>query len=155
MKYFAYGSNMSSEEMRAWCPSAQFVAAARLPHHRLDFTRYSRKREGGVADIVPARGQEVWGVLYELDAGDLAALDRKEGVPAAYTRAFVDVAPVSGEPARVLTYTVVEKGRTEAPSREYLEIMLRGARERDLPGSYVRTLEQIASRDAAAATEER
>lgn len=155
MRYFAYGSNMSSEEMQAWCPGARFIAAARLPHYRLDFTRYSRKRKGGAADVVPTKGQEVWGVLYELDAGDLAALDRKEGVPNAYTRAYVDVAPVSGETARALIYTVVNKAASQPPSREYLGIMLRGARERDLPADYVRMLAEIAPRDAAPVTEER
>ena len=154
MRYFAYGSNMSSEEMQAWCPGARFIATARLPHHRLDFTRYSRKRQGGVADVVPAKGQEVWGVLYELDAGDLVALDRKEGVPNAYTRAYVDIAPVSGETARALIYTVVDKATTEAPSREYLGIMLKGARERDLPADYLAMLERIAIRESAPVTEE-
>ncbi len=54
--YFAYGSNMSQDQIRARCPSHKFLCAAELPGHKLAFTRYSRKRECGVADIVPARG---------------------------------------------------------------------------------------------------
>jgi hypothetical protein len=54
------------------------LGAARLADHRLAFTRRSVKTGTGVADIVPAPGETVWGALYELGDGELAAIDRKE-----------------------------------------------------------------------------
>ena len=39
MIYFAYGSNLDFVQMRSRCPSAQFVAVAKLPDHQLAFTR--------------------------------------------------------------------------------------------------------------------
>ena len=146
MKYFAYGSNMSWDELRAWCPSAEFVTIARLPDHRLDFTRYSQRRRGGVADVVPSNGDEVWGVLYDIPSDELPALDRKEGVPNAYQRQDVRVIVQSGERAEALTYTVVQKVPTQLPSQSYIDLILKGAREWKLPAEYVRKLEQIERR---------
>ena len=146
MKYFAYGSNMSWQELRSWCPSAEFVTVARLPDHRLDFTRYSQRRRGGVADVVPSNGDEVWGVVYDIPSDELPALDRKEGVPNAYQRQDVSVIVQAGERAKALTYTVVQKVPTERPSQAYVDLILKGARERGLPAEYVRKLEQIERR---------
>ena len=65
--YFAYGSNLSIRQMRRRCPGSEVVGRARLPDYRLGFTRYATKRKGGVADIVPEPGAEVWGALYTVD----------------------------------------------------------------------------------------
>ena len=133
---------MSSEELRGWCPGAEFVAVARLANYRLDFTRYSARRQGGVADVVRARGESVWGVLYDVPSGEMAALDRKEGVAAmAYERKRVLVTTTAGTRVRAVTYSVIEKEPGQTPSDYYLELILTGARERSLPEEYVRMLE--------------
>jgi hypothetical protein len=62
-KYFAYGSNMSSTQIKKRCPSVRFVCAAELRGFRLGFTRFSEKRNGGVADIVAAAEEAVWGTV--------------------------------------------------------------------------------------------
>ncbi|MCH8063679.1 MAG: gamma-glutamylcyclotransferase, partial [Chloroflexi bacterium] len=98
MKYFAYGSNMNPDQIRCVSPKAVFISTVRLQSHRLDFTRFSKRRCGGVADIVPDPNAETWGVLYEVEEEDLKALDKKEGVPVcAYKRYEVDVVKPSGE----------------------------------------------------------
>ena len=135
---------MSSEELRGWCPGAEFVAVARLANYRLDFTRYSARRQGGVADVVRARGESVWGVLYDVPSGEMAALDRKEGVAAkAYERKRVLVTTAAGTRVRAVTYSVIEKEPGQTPSDYYLELILTGARERSLPEEYVRMLEGV------------
>ena len=135
---------MSSEELRGWCPGAEFVAVARLPNHRLDFTRYAARRQGGVADVVRARGDAVWGVLYNVPPEEMAALDRKEGVAAnVYQRKRVTVATAPGPRVRAVTYTVIDKEPGQTPSDYYLGLILSGAREWALPEEYVRVLEQL------------
>ena len=135
---------MSSEELRGWCPGAEFVAVARLPNYRLDFTRYSAKRQGGVADVVRARGETVWGVLYDVPSGEMPALDRKEGVGAkVYERRRVTVATAPGTRVRAVTYSVIDKEPAQTPSEYYLGLILTGAREWTLPEAYVRMLEGI------------
>jgi hypothetical protein len=81
--YFAYGSNMSSAELLAYCPSGHCLGIARLDGWRLGFTVYAARRHGGVADILPlaAPGElsPVWGVLWSIPEEELPALHAKEG----------------------------------------------------------------------------
>ena len=52
INYFAYGSNMSYEQMKERCPDSKYVGIARLNGYKLDFTKMSTIRGGGVADII-------------------------------------------------------------------------------------------------------
>ena len=138
--YFAYGSNMSPVQMRARCPSHRFVCAAELPGYKLAFTRYSRKRGCGVADVVPAPGQSVWGAVFQVSGEDLAALDRHEGAdlsPPAYVRVPVRVIATDGRRLDAITFEVFDKATFEhAPSVEYLGLIVDGARTWCLPAAY-------------------
>ena len=79
--YFAYGSNLSLEQMRDRIESEpKVVGEAYLENHRLGFTIYSSKTwKGGVADIVPEVGSKVWGAIYELTKEQLEKIDHCEG----------------------------------------------------------------------------
>lgn len=123
--------------MDRWCPRATALSIAKLNGHRLDFTRYSEPRGGGVADIVPDEHDAVWGVLYEVPAEELPQLDQKEGVPRAYDRQMVEVEAANDTKVRAMTYAVVHKSEYRAPNSAYLDIMLRGARSRELPDAYI------------------
>jgi gamma-glutamylcyclotransferase len=79
MLYFAYGSNMNWQQMQNRCPSARFFGIALLPDHKLAFTRKSIKRGCGVADAAPTQNHNVWGIVYEITAQDIEALDKSEG----------------------------------------------------------------------------
>jgi gamma-glutamylcyclotransferase (GGCT)/AIG2-like uncharacterized protein YtfP len=134
--YFAYGSNLDAEQMRARCPTARGLGRARLRAHRLAFTHFSTRWAGGAADVVPHGSASVWGVLYAMGPGDFERLDRFES---GYRRVRL---VVEAEPDRIVavtTYSVSEKGLF-APHDEYLAKMLRwGARWR-LPGDYLAAL---------------
>jgi gamma-glutamylcyclotransferase (GGCT)/AIG2-like uncharacterized protein YtfP len=139
--YFAYGTNMAGAEMAAWCPEARFLGPARLADYRLALTRRSIRWGGGAADVVAAQGDEVWGALYELPEAALERLDAKEGAGFAYRRIEVEVA-TEGQAHRAVAYEVGEKEPEEVPcTPEYAALVLAGARERGLPGSWVRRLE--------------
>ena len=140
--YFAYASNMDPQTYRRRCPKAGALGPARLPRYRLAFTRYSRTRRGGSADIVPDESSEVWGVLYEVGDDCLASMDKVEGVPAAYRRERVTVFGREGDPVQAVTYVANRTGEF-LPSASCLKVILRGARAYDLPAEYVRALEQI------------
>jgi gamma-glutamylcyclotransferase len=149
--YFAYGRNMGSVAIELACPGHRFLGAAELRGHRLAFTRRSVRTGTGVADIVAAAGASLWGALYELDSAALAALDEKEGAGWAYERRAVRVVPAGAEDARgagaagreveAFAYAVIARdGEHVQPSREYLQALLDGARERGLPDAYVAAL---------------
>jgi len=141
ISYFAYGSNLDLRGFKRRCRGATVAGRARLPDHRLSFTRYSRAEKGGVADIVPQPGAEVWGALYEIDASSFAALDDYEGAPRAYRRETVRVADDKGAEHEAIAYIANKTGEF-APSREYLAQITRGARDHGLPEEYVRHLER-------------
>ena len=42
-----------------------------------------------------AKGESVWGVLWELDMEHMATLDRQEGVPRVYNRRTIQVLRVT------------------------------------------------------------
>src|SRR3990172_6059184 len=102
--YFAYGANLDLRRFRRRCPGAAVVGRARLPDYQLAFTRYSRAEKGGVADIVPQPGADVWGALYEIDASCFAALDDYEGAPRSYRRATVRVIDDTGLDREAVAY---------------------------------------------------
>jgi gamma-glutamylcyclotransferase (GGCT)/AIG2-like uncharacterized protein YtfP len=145
--YFAYASNMAPEVIARLCPGHRYLGVARLANHRMAFTRRSVKTGTGVADIVQAAGETVWGVLYEIDDSELTAIDRKEGHGWAYTRVVLPVQLEAGGPERMaVAYTVVSKESTEVPpSRQYLDRMIRAAWARGLPSGYVERLEAVST----------
>jgi gamma-glutamylcyclotransferase (GGCT)/AIG2-like uncharacterized protein YtfP len=116
---FAYGSNLDFGQIRERCPRAGYLCDATLPGHALAFTGWSAYRQGGVATVQPRPGATVPGVLYALDAVDLARLDGYEGVPSCYKREAVQVATDDGD---VVAWTYVKTGPALAtpPGPDYL-----------------------------------
>jgi gamma-glutamylcyclotransferase len=140
--YFAYGSNMSSAQLKAWGTAHRCLGAAELRDHRLAFLRRSVRWRAGAADIVQAPGESVWGVLWELPFG-ARELDVKESAGKAYRRRAVEV-HVDGSPVTAMAYEVIEKAPTELrPRREYVQLMVDGAREHGLPAAWLKRLHAL------------
>lgn len=180
--YFAFGSNLSSTQMRSRCPGAAAVGLAFLPGY--DFIINER----GFANVVPStttttsattttpgdeahgRGKGcVYGVLYRLASiAEKERLDRYEGVPWAYEDLVLDVEQMPAGPTgdsgsekvvRALVYVDRARVKPSAPRAEYVVRMNAGIREAGaewgLPGWYVRDVMRryIPSADDADADE--
>jgi gamma-glutamylcyclotransferase (GGCT)/AIG2-like uncharacterized protein YtfP len=144
VRYFAYGSNMEPEGLARICPSRHLLGAARLRDHRLAFTRRSRRRHCGVADLVPCEGLTVWGGLYELRSSELDRLGQKEGEGWAYERASVVVELDDGGRQNAFAHRVMRKEWPEVvPSSTYMEEVLSGARACGLPNHYLAFLQAL------------
>lgn len=106
------------------------LGGATLYGYRLRFSLYGASREGGVADVVPATGREVQGVLYAFDDQYLPALDEREGVSVGmYERIEVDV-EFEGEKRKAYTYQIIDKAEKEIkPSAYYAGLMLNGMKK--------------------------
>jgi gamma-glutamylcyclotransferase len=132
--YFAYGSNLSREQMRARCPGAAPVAAQTLPGFRLAFVgeRTQRWGRGGVATVVPQAGECVHGALYRLNREDELALDGFEGVAGGAYRRELRLFAGDGEP--VLVY-VANAGldAENQPNAKYLAVIRQGFVDWGLP----------------------
>lgn len=151
MLYFAYGSNMDPNQIRRRCPSARFVAIARLPDYELAFTIRSTRRRCAAADIVPAPGREVWGVLYRITARrDIAFLDKAEGYQFKgsrknrYRRSICAVAmDNSRQRVHAQVYFARKDRYPSQPSAAYLDHLRRGAVHWGLPDSYQQFLVEL------------
>jgi gamma-glutamylcyclotransferase len=141
--HFAYGSNMNRAQMLSRTGKILEEHNASLPNYEV---RFNKKVRGGTAgaNIQPAQGKIVHGVLYKIDEGALRSLDRYEGVPDHYRRIEVQVTPEGGQPvpAQIYIASKVEKGLR--PSAPYLQAMLDGAGEHNLPASYIGELKTAA-----------
>lgn len=105
--YFAYGSNLSTEQMRQRCPSSTPVGLAYLRGWRwfINGRGYANVAQlGDSDDEVEGKGkgkgkgkakeereEGVYGLLYLLPPQDEERLDGYEGVPWAYQKFQVDV----------------------------------------------------------------
>lgn len=146
-RYFAYGANMSGRVMRDRCPGARPLGAACLSGYELVFSLPSSRWGGFVADVRPAPGRCVWGVLWELGDEDLRRLDGFEGVAAGRYRREAVTVTWQGKPVSALCYRVSSPVGEGKPSPRYRHTLLEGAREHGLPHSYVAMLEALPTDD--------
>lgn len=123
--YFAYGSNLSVQQMARRCPDAVDPRPATLSDH--DWLINER----GVATLEPFVGSQVHGVVWQISDHDLATLDSAEGVPVRYRRDRVTVQTEDG-PTQAWVYIDrrVEPGE---PRPGYLDRIIDGAQHHGLP----------------------
>jgi cation transport regulator ChaC len=141
--YFAYGSNMSRAQMKSRAGQILEEQVGTLENYELLF---NKKARGGsaTANIRPAPGKRVCGVLYKIPEGALRSLDRFEGVPEHYRRIEVTATGGLGNtiPAQAYIATKVEKGLR--PAQHYLQTILQGAGEHGLPAEYIAEIKAAA-----------
>ena len=144
--YFAFGSNLSLDQMRKRCPGHQLVGTAVLSNHRVVC---NKKGDNGVdyyAGIVCSPGDEVLGALYQLTEEDITRLDVSEGCKDAgrhYIRNEKDFFVRNRETGQVInafTYFVVEPVALKKPTSEYAAKIFKGCRDHGFPDEYVKDL---------------
>jgi len=135
--HFGYGSNMwppwlwfDAKSARAW-PNP-----ARLPDHRLEFSKLSTLDDSAKSNVAERRGREVWGVLFDIDERELRALNEKEG---GYTPTDITVYHESGNATPAWTYVwrgPRSKRTKKWPYQWYVDLMNKGAAHFGLPKPY-------------------
>ncbi|KAH3776380.1 gamma-glutamylcyclotransferase-like [Dreissena polymorpha] len=148
--YFAFGSNLLRQRLRLNNPSATFVSTARLEGYRLAFSNMgldprTMRWRGGAATIVDAPGHAVWGCVWRLDNEHRESLDRQESV---YNAIEVPVTAPDNTVYTCLTYQLPKdllspRGFDPRPSPMYLDVIVRGAVQNHLPGSYIDQLNAV------------
>jgi gamma-glutamylcyclotransferase len=140
--YFAYGSNMNWQQMQRRCPSSRFICVGRLTDYQFGITRHSRLRGCGTANIFPAAGKEVWGIVYDVCDKDLVILD---GFEDGYRREILSVHPCDNgrQPLAALVYIAAIEENVPRPNAEYRRLIIEGAKHWQLPPLYLALLEAI------------
>lgn len=129
MYYFAYGANLSKQQMATRCPDSKPLFSATLPNHRVVFCGWSRRWRGGTATLKKASGEKARGAIYEISDGCLRRLDRDEGYPATYRRLKVTVFDEDGTPVEAVTYVKAGQIEETSPGQQYLAAILQGYRD--------------------------
>jgi gamma-glutamylcyclotransferase (GGCT)/AIG2-like uncharacterized protein YtfP len=139
VRYFAFGANMSGRVLARRGIAAARSEPACLADHRLVFDQAGLPFvEPAFASLVPAAGQTVWGVLYDLTEVDVARLDRFE--TSDYVPVEVSVVGSRSGPTAARAYRTRRPVPERRPSARYLALLCEGAREHGLPVEYVRDL---------------
>ena len=110
------------------CPGAISFGRARLLDHEFRFSYH--------ADVVASPGESVDGVLWLIDQNHLADLDMLEGYPSYYGRAVLPV-EYQGNIIMAECYRMQPDNIEGVPSRGYLDMILEGYREYDIPEDQV------------------
>ncbi len=145
-KYFAYGSNMSSRRLTVpgRAPSATRVTVGYVPGRRLTFDKFSTRDRSGKCDCEATgdAADRVYGAVYRIATSERAALDEAEGLHRGYRDEILTVI-AEGATHCALAYVATDK-RPGLPVFDwYLEHVLRGATEHELPPDYVESLRRI------------
>jgi len=126
--YFAYGANLDKHGMDNRCPGNKPLCRAILKNYQLVFK--------SVADIEEATNHYVQGALYEINRDHLLSLDRFEGYPWLYTRTIVPVFTEHGRELYAVVYQMTDRKQYSRPYPGYLNIILLGCRQWQLPEEY-------------------
>jgi len=145
--YFAYGSNMSKQQMLLRTGATPPSRLAQLEGYRLAFRKYSQTDEV-YADILPSAKQIVRGVAYQCSEQAIAKIDVFEGVSLDhYRREMMDI---RFEDTKELALAFVYVGSSafsdlEAhPSQEYLDRILAGTNDHGLDANYIQFITDLA-----------
>lgn len=141
--YFAYGSNINLEQMAVRCPAATPVCPVALDNYRLAFR--GSFNFNGVATIIPAQGEKVYGLLWRITLACEQALDRYEGYPRLYGKEQVTVRDRNGQQYPVMVYIMAREFCLDPaePSQSYFAGIVQGCKQNGIP---VRPLFEAAQR---------
>jgi type I restriction enzyme, S subunit len=141
--YFAYGSNMKIDRITATerAPSARKLCRAKLLDKKLVFNKISTDGSGK-GNIIDFPSNLVWGVLFEINEREIQNLDRAEK---GYDKQDITVIDESGNPVDAFTYISSRTNDDLKPYDWYLQLIIKGADENDLPKEYIDDLRKIAS----------
>jgi len=117
--YFAYGANLSREDMQYRCPNARPLEQLYLKDWRLTFSR--------VATIQPVPGQSVPGAIWEITQECEDNLDVFEGFPFLYSKVYLQQ-----DGMEFMAY-VMNDDPPAPPGKSYYDTIAQGYRDWGLP----------------------
>jgi gamma-glutamylcyclotransferase (GGCT)/AIG2-like uncharacterized protein YtfP len=140
--YLAYGSNLHPLRLATRVPSARVIGVVEMSGYRLAFHKRSKDTSGKCL-IYTEQDQhhKVYGVLYEFDVREKAALDTVEGKGSGYCEQLMQV-PLNGETYTPYVY-IAQSTHIDSnlvPYHWYKDLVLSGARYHGFPAEYIASI---------------
>jgi len=140
---FGYGSNMDVDALQAkkHVKVLEYTPAI-LPNYKLSFTiKAMTYSEPAYASVMKQEGAEVHGVAFLMDVQSLEELDRTEK---GYNKARVTLKAYDGRELDGFVYVPKEEKTEEfLPSKRYLGVLCKGARQAGLKEEYIASLDAL------------
>ena len=135
--YFAYGSNLLRSQISERCPDHTEIGIGILKNYRVAIGGR------GVATLVPDATNSAYGFVYQLSPEDVRKLDIKEGVAIGYYKQDRQLVEIADSIKICLVYIepVYAPGK---PRPGYVQKLINGAIEHNLPPAYVDQLRALA-----------
>ena len=127
MLYLAYGSNLNKKQMEKRCPNAKALEKYVLNGYKLEFRRVANiKKTSNINDQI---GCGIWEITEACEK----SLDIYEGYPHLYGKTKIKL----NDGREVMTY-FMNRGNLAPPSSEYLNIIINGYRDFELPIKFLK-----------------
>jgi cation transport regulator ChaC len=139
--YFAYGSNLSTGQINDRIKYVHNQYKAKLSNYSFV---YNKKSTDGTskANLEKIDGAVTWGLCYEIDRYQFDYLKKNYELGYDVIEVWVD----SDSMGKIMAKTFISKSLTEAyPSSKYVDVIVTGARENQLPDDYIATSLNFAS----------
>ena len=131
MLYFAYGSNLSHEQLRERCKNSKYIKNILLEGYKLSFCAIDR--DYGVANIVKKLDSKVPGGVWKISTNDEKKLDYYEGFPIKYTKDFFIL-----NDEKVMFYIIKRQYSFKPPQRWYVDIINQGYKDCNMDREYLK-----------------
>ncbi len=136
--YFAYGSNLKKEQMNQRNVIIYESHKGFIKDYKLEFNKES-KYGSSKANITKAINEIVWGVCFELDIDGFENLRKCE---IGYDEQEVVVCDENQEMLVIAKTFISNKICDKLPTKEYLDRIIEGAKQHELPEDYIKNLEE-------------
>ena len=153
MLYFAYGSNMDLDHLRAYLDTHGAALdtdldaqSAQLLGYRLRTNYFAQSHGAGACNIEPSSTQHVEGVLMAVTSAIRNVLRIKEGYPSQYEEIEVIVQDASEAAVKAFTYIVAARHRLDIDlpvTARYRAFVLTGAKHFQFSDSYQKQLGRL------------
>ena len=132
MLYFAYGSNLSHEQMKERCKkNPKYIKSFFIEGYKLSFCAINRNY--GTANIIKKTESTVPGGVWKISSSDEKELDNYEGFPIKYTKDFFTI-----NDEKIMFYIIKRQYSFKPPQRWYVDIINQGYKDCNIDREYLK-----------------
>lgn len=131
---------MSLARLQQRVPNASVIGRYFLEGHDLRCHKAGQDGSAKCDAFYTGRGDRIYGVLFDIAISEKPVLDRAEGLGAGYDEKTVLLHNEQGHRVTALTYYALQIDPSLKPFGWYVNHLLIGAREANLPAAYIQRI---------------